>query len=151
MPEENTPQAFTIEPIQEADLEEATAMRMQSWRDTYVNEALGITAEWLEPHIAEQMSPERIQKRREKGVSGRVARDVHGAIIGVSMPFVETDGTQRVGGLYVDRHWHGSGVASFNQRAKAFYRKWGFEEAPNSTEMFLEKIPTVRMVRRVGE
>ena len=60
--------------------------------------------------------------------------------------------------LYVDKNWHGTGMASelmqrvvdwfddtkpielgvvaYNERAKAFYKKWGFEEIPNTETLF---------------
>lgn len=169
--QKTTRHKYSIEAMQPADVVEATKMRLQSWRDTYHNDDLGVTAEWLDTVIEQELSDERMRERVARGVFGWVARDEQGKIIGVSMPFVMEDGTQRVGGLYVDKAWHGKGVgsalmqrviayhdpkkpialgvASYNERAKAFYRKWGFEEAPNSTEYFREKIPTVRMIRKV--
>ena len=38
-------------------------------------------------------------------------------------------------------------VASYNERAKAFYRKCGFEDANMVDELFKGKIPVMRMVR----
>ncbi len=166
--------SFSIHLMQTGDLEEATRMRMQSWRDTYVNDELGITLEWIEKIIEDELASEKMDKRRERfvkgGSHGWVARDIRGKIIGVSMPFVMEDGTQRVGSLYVDKGWHGKGVdsalmehvikfhnpsqpimlsvASYNQRAQAFYRKYGFDAIPNSEELFLGKIPTIRMIRK---
>jgi len=162
--------AFTVTEMKLEDVEEATKMRLQSWRDTYVNDEAGVTADWLDGVIIEQMSDEKMRERRERGGFGWVARNTDGDIIGVSMPFVMDDGTQRLGGMYVDKDWHGKsvgsalmqkvinfhdptkpivlGVASYNERAKAFYRKWGFEEMPNSIEKVYDKIPTVRMIRK---
>lgn len=161
---------FKIEPIQPSDIREATEMRLASWLDTYVNEEMGITRGWLETIIADEKSEERMLKREKRGAEGWVARDNHGDIIGVSLPFVMEDGTQRVGGLYVAKEWHGKGVggalmqkainfhdptkpivlgvATYNERAKAFYRKWGFEEISGSNELFQDKIPTIRMIRK---
>lgn len=165
---------FVVRTMTVDDVEEATAMRLQSWRDTYRNDELRVTAEWLEDIIAGELTSERIVERKERFRTGDsigwIARDASGKIVGVSMPHVMEDGTQRLGGLYVDKDWHGKGVgssliqktlawhdstkpivlgvATYNERAKAFYRKWGFEEVPNSVELFRDKIPTVHMVRR---
>ena len=72
--------------------------------------------------------------------------------------------------MYVEKNWHGKGVSTalmqkaidwfdttkpielgvvqYNERAKAFYRKWGFEEVPNSETLFADKIPSILMVRK---
>lgn len=42
------------------------------------------------------------------------------------------------------------GVAAYNERAKAFYRKWGFEEIVGSEQLFDGKIPEVKMIRKVN-
>lgn len=165
---------FVIEQMSEQDVAEATVMRMRSWVDTYANEEAGVSREWLEEQVARELTPEQIARREEKLRKSKwpawVAKDENGNIIGVSTPFVMDDGTQRVGGLYVDKAWHGAGVGSalmqkvidwadphtdlalgvadYNERAKAFYRKWGFAEIPDSTEMFRDKIPTVRMIKK---
>jgi ribosomal protein S18 acetylase RimI-like enzyme len=74
--------------------------------------------------------------------------------------------------MYVATAWHGKGVGSalmqevidwfdakkpielgvvaYNERAKAFYRKWGFEEVADSESLFDDKIPEIRMVRKGG-
>lgn len=38
-------------------------------------------------------------------------------------------------------------VVAYNERAKAFYRKWGFEEVAGSEQLFDGKIPEVKMIR----
>lgn len=85
-------------------------------------------------------------------------------------PYRDENGTQQVGSMYVDKNWHGKGVGgalmqriiewadpakpielgvvAYNERAKAFYRKWGFEEIPGSETLFDSKIPEVKMVRK---
>lgn len=40
------------------------------------------------------------------------------------------------------------GVVSYNERAKPFYRKWDFDEVPNSDTLFDGKIPEVKMIRK---
>lgn len=161
---------YTIEQIQRVDIREATQMRMQSWRDTYTNESEGVTKEWLDALIADEISENRMQEREQRPAKGWVARVGDGKIMGVSMPFVMEDGIQRVGGLYVAKEWHGKGVgsalmqkaidfhdpakpivlgvATYNDHAIVFYKKWGFTKIPDSVEMFRDKIPTVRMIRK---
>ncbi|MNQ66715.1 hypothetical protein D3C85_812140 [compost metagenome] len=39
------------------------------------------------------------------------------------------------------------GVVAYNERAKAFYRKWGFVEIPGSEALFDNKIPEIMMSR----
>lgn len=75
-----------------------------------------------------------------------------------------------MGSLYVSKEFHGSGVshelmqkvvdwfddnkpielgvALYNERAKTFYRKWGFEEVPDSESLFDGMIPEVKMIRK---
>lgn len=172
---------FVIEPLNDGDIQAVTDMRLQSWLDTYPNDEYGVSREWVEARNAEQRSPERQESRRErfaKGkengtVNGWVARDENGVIVGATTPYIDEDGTQHVGSLYVDKAWHGTGighhlmqnvvdwfdpkkpivlgVVSYNERAKAFYRKWGFEEIPDSEELFNGVIPEVHMVRKGDE
>lgn len=180
MEQESQPK-FTIELMQPRDIDEATRMRLQSWLDTYVNEQAGVTREWIEARNYFQLSPERQAARKErflKGVSDGlfaawVARDPQGNIIGSTTPSVDADGTQRVGSLYVDKKWHGTGVgsalmrqvvewmdpkkpivlgvATYNERAKAFYKKWGFVEVEGSETLHDGKIPEIKMIRKGDE
>lgn len=166
--------SYTIEIMRPDDVEPATRMRLQSWLDTYVNETVGVTSEWIKEHTLEQLDPERIQLRREALDNMQrgawVAKSIEGEIIGVTTPFIDTDNTQHVGSLYVDKRYHGLGVAhdlmrevinwsdprlpltlgvvTYNDRAKAFYRKWGFEEIPGTEQLFAHKIPEITMIRK---
>lgn len=172
---------FTIAEMTVDDIEPATKMRLQSWLDTYVNEEAGISREWIEQRNIEQLSPEKTQSRHDRFLEGKmcgtfnawVAKDASGKIIGSTTPFVDSEGRQRVGSIYVDKDWLGEGVGgrlmqkvvdwfdsskpieltvvSYNERAKAFYRKWGFEEVPNSDGLHDDVIPEIRMIRRAGK
>jgi len=172
MEKEPKPQ-FSIEKISAETLDDANHMRLASWLDTYVNEDLGVTREWIEERNKAQMTDERRQARLERldnpKAAGWVAKDEDGNVIGVTTPHVDEDGIQHVGSLYVDKDWHGKGVGgrlmqmvidwcdptkpielgvvTYNERAKAFYRKWGFEEVPGSETLFDNKIPEVKMIR----
>ena len=165
---------FTIERMQPEDVEPATRMRLQSWLDTYTNDELGVTREWIEARNEEQLRPERIQRGIERlNIPGRVcyvARSSDGEIIGSTTPYIDEDGVQHVGSLYVDKSYHGKGVGhqlmqkviewsdptkplelgvvTYNERAKAFYQKWRFEEMPGSETLFDNKIPEIKMIRK---
>lgn len=172
---------FTITEMTREDVEEATAMRLESWLDTYVNKEAGVTREWIEARNADQMSPEKKESRVKRFIKGKqegtfnawVAKDEQGTIIGSTTPFIDEQGNQRLGSLYVDKHWHGKGVAgqliqkvidwfdstkpielmvvTYNDRARAFYRKRGFVEVPDSNYLFDDKIPEVKMIRKAQD
>jgi GNAT superfamily N-acetyltransferase len=171
---ETIPQ-FTIEEMTADTVEPAMYVRAQSWLDTYTNEDLGVTREWIEARNADQLSPEKIaiwkQRLSEYPGGGRwVAKDTDGIVIGIVTPRRDDDGVQHVGSLYVAKVWQGKGVggaliqkviewsdptspielgvAVYNGRAKAFYRKWGFEEIPGSETLFDNMIPEVKMIRK---
>lgn len=44
----STSPEFTIERMQVGDIEPAILVLSRSWLDTYVNESLGVTREWIE-------------------------------------------------------------------------------------------------------
>lgn len=172
MEKEPKPQ-FTIEKISAETFDEANRMRLQSWLDTYVNDELGVTREWIEGRNIVQMTDEkrkaRLERLNDPRYAGWIAKDADGKVIGVTTPYVDEEGVQHVGSLYVDKEWHGKsvgrklmqmvvdwcdptksielGVVTYNERAKAFYRKWGFEEVPGSETLFDDKVPEVKMVR----
>lgn len=166
---------FTVSKMSIDDVELANLMRLDCWLDTYVSEEFGITRDWIKERNLSQMTDEKneIRKERLKDAihhAGWVAKDSNGEIIGSTTPYISDDGKQDIGSLYVNKKWHGKGVAnelmnnaidwfdktqpielcvaSYNERAKAFYRKWGFEEVPDSIYMFTHKIPTIIMIRK---
>lgn len=164
---------FSIEVISPENIDEATIMRLDSWLDTYINDELGITKHWITERNKIQMSDEarkqRLERLKNPKSTGWVAKNNDGKIIGVATPYIDDEGVQHVGSLYVDKDWHGKGlgavlmqkiidwfdsskpivlgVVSYNERAKAFYRKWGFVEIPGSETLFANKIPEVMMAR----
>lgn len=161
------------------DVEHMNAMWNQSWLDTYPNEAAGVTHEWVKKKIGGWENPENIQKRKKQlidaesnpDVMWRVAKDKNGKVIGVAAPYRDAT-TQCVGAIYVDKDYHGSGVAqalmkeilawadparplelevaTYNERAKAFYRKYGFTEVEDSERLVHDTIPVVKMIRKGG-
>lgn len=172
---------FYIEEMQAGDIEAATSMRHESWLDTYVNEAAGVTREWIEARNNLQQSEQKVTSRHDRFIRGKaegslaawVAKDEEGTIIGSTTCHIDEDGNQHLGSLYVDKHWHGKGIADqlmrqvlawldaakpielgvavYNERAKAFYRRWGFEEIPGSETLFDDRIPEIMMVRKGDE
>jgi GNAT superfamily N-acetyltransferase len=153
---------FTIMEMSVDEIESATEMRLASWLDTYVNEEIGVTREWIELHNIEQVSAEKALSKKKRFTYGKeqgtfnawVAKDTDGTIMGSTIPFTDDTGHQHLGSLYVDKKWHGTGVGSelmvvtYNSRARAFYQKWGFEEVPGSDNIFEEKIPEIKMIRK---
>lgn len=169
---------WTIEEMTLEDVEPATDMRLNSWLDTYVNDDFGVTKEWIEQRNTLQRSEEKVNSRRDRFLNNKtngamnawVARDDSGEIIGSTTPYIDSDGVQHVGSLYVDKKWHGKGVSSelmtraldwfdlsqdivlnvvaYNERAKTFYRKWGFEVVTGSEGMFEDLMPEVMMIRK---
>lgn len=109
---------FTIKEMQAEDVAPATEMRLQSWLDTYVNEELGVTREWIKERNEVQRSPERTLQRMQRFVNGKqtgecngwVTLDSNGKVIGETTAWVDDAGVQHVGSLYVDKTWHGKGV-----------------------------------------
>lgn len=166
--------SFTIEEMTLDTVEQATKMRLESWIETYTNDDAGVTREWIEARNERQLAPEKVaeRKKRLENPNGArwVAKDVNGNVIGAATPYTDSDGIQHVGSLYVDKSWHGKGVGgalmqkiidwsdpakpivlgvvTYNDRARAFYRKWGFVEVSDSETLFDEKIPEIMMERK---
>lgn len=177
-PEREPAPHFVIHEQQVTDIDEATRMRRDSWIDTYTNPSEGVSREWIENYFAEKLSQEGREAREKRFVDAKssdkfnawVARDEAGRIIGATTPFIEQDGTQRLGSLYVDKAWHGKGVGAqlmqkalewldpskpvelevvtYNERAKSFYRKWNFIEIPGSEKKYANMIPEILMIRQ---
>jgi GNAT superfamily N-acetyltransferase len=165
---------FIITEMQPEDVAGATNMRLQSWLDTYVNEDAGVTQEWIEARNYHQRHAdkhrERVARLQDPNHGAWVAKDMDGTIIGCTTPYRDKDGVQHVGSLYVAQEWHGKGVGAalmqkaiewsdptkpmvlgvvaYNDRAKNFYKKWGFTVVPHSRELFDNKIPEVMMERK---
>lgn len=166
---------YTIRSATVDDSEPIRRMQAQSWRDTYCNEELGITEEWLADETRSWLEPGALEKSREhlRGVLNDTTQFYRVALMGdeiVGLLHLETnnDGSKHLWGLYTAKETHGTGLAqqlmkladewaggsavdlgvvAYNERAKIFYRKQGFSEIPNSEDLFHDKIPTIRMIR----
>lgn len=169
---ESTP-SFTLRELTLEDGEATHQLLRQLHNETYANDELGVTAELVDARFTRHTPELRRQRMQERlddpGNMSWVAVDDSGSIIGMVAPRIEEGGVQRIGALYVHGDWHGKGVArelmqralnwldsskpielhvvSYNERAKAFYRKWGFNEVPDSESLFDNLIPEVKMIR----
>jgi len=160
-----------------ADIEPVTRMIMQSWLETYVNEEYDVTEDWIKSRMESRLTPKAIAERQQKLVDNMnnpnvgtfVAKNIAGEVVGMTVPYRDSDGKQQVGALYVDKRYHGKGVAGkliekvfewanpnepiylgvaiYNDRAKAFYKKWGFKEIIGSEQLHDNKIPEIIMVK----
>ena len=167
---------FTIREAVEADVDGLLAMHAQSWIDTYPNEEFGVTEAIIRERLAHWHDAGGREKRRQKILDAQtnpdleywVAEDEQGKIIGLAAPHRD-EKEQRLGAIYVDKAFHGSGlaqklmekilawadpsrpleleVASYNERAKAFYRTYGFVEiADSETDSIV--IQCIRIIRK---
>lgn len=172
----NPPIYNLVYPRQE-DLASLGEMLAQSWRDTYPSEAHGVSREWVGAEIQSWYEPKARQKWRDAYKDTlrdpihffyRVARtadmQVIGFVGGNKLPF-----SQELRNLYVDKAYHGTGVAhellqqflawtdpmapitldvaSYNERAIIFYKKYGFKILPHSQKLLHDTIPTITMSR----
>lgn len=159
------------------DASALAAMHSQSWLDTYPNDNLGISIEYIKNRIADRVSDEGIKKRQafiqesydNPAYFLRIAKDYTGKIVG----FIDgrlKDDHYELSGLYTIKETYGSGlgkslwnvylawtgdekdiiltVATYNERARAFYAKLGFQDMPGTNRYFDESIiPVVDMKR----
>lgn len=159
------------------DAEGLAAVAYQSWIDTYPNEELGISVEYLQDLRAHRISDGGIQslrKRIERLESDpnfflRVAKDSKGHVVGF-IDGEKGEDAYELQDLFTDKSTHGSGLGSqlwqsfntwvdsekpiqlsvvpYTERAPAFYKKIGFEIVPNSEGYYNDSmIPTIKMER----
>lgn len=171
------PAHYTVTVPTAEDIRPMLEMHAQSWRDTYPSSETGVSREWVESRVQRWLTDENIKDRQAKlndletnpDMALWVVKNEHGDVIGAASPHRD-QAQQRVGSIYVDKNYHGQGVAqllmdkilawadpkrpieldvaSYNERAKAFYRKYGFKEVPGSEKRFADTIPIVVMVRK---
>lgn len=169
--------SFIVEAQKSEDVAEVGELLTTVWLDAYPNEEYDVTKEWVLERRAVMGSPERITERKrqveqhpnDKTSSSFVAKDDKGKIIGFVHMYIDGEGMQNLGAIYVLPEHQGKGVASalmqkllewadqkkpvklgvvkYNERAKAFYRKWGFEEVPGE-HLFGHKLPEIFMIRK---
>lgn len=163
MSEENTKKPeinkkpVTIERAVSGDAEAIFEIKRQGWLNTYPNEDLGISVEYIRGRVEGEYGeriPRNIERWRNKinitdGTKAIFVARINGKVAGFVAPGF-TDGQRRLGALYVlpeaqgkgiggglmrkALEWHGSDedvylvVASYNQNAIDFYKSFGFEE-----------------------
>ena len=159
------------------DIRSLTALWSESWRETYPNEAAGVSRDWVEQRTAKWLREENLAKRRQKldddknnpAILRRIAKDQTGKVVGL-LRAERNEGRQYLHALYIHKRYYGSGlaqklmeellswadikrpieleVATYNERAKAFYRKLAFNEVPGTKKLFADKIPVIQMIRK---
>jgi N-acetylglutamate synthase-like GNAT family acetyltransferase len=98
----------------------------------------------------------------------RVA-ELNGEIVGCLHASTYEDGTKELEAIYLSPETFGSGigaklmepvidwvgnkdmtvkVATYNDRARKFYQKYGFEQIPGSDDVYADTIPMIRMIRK---
>lgn len=175
-PEKEPVPNYTVSEMTPEDTKAVTLMRYETWLDTYVNDELGVTREWIEDRFTERLTDEADDNFKKSVINKKdsenflVAKDTAGKVIGAATAHINNDGTQELDTLYTLKQWHGTGVGDdlmkqtlgwfdkskpinlgvivYNARAKNFYSKWGFEEIPGSERLFADKILEVKMVRK---
>lgn len=166
---------YEIRPATLDDVEAIRRMQARSWGDTYQNSEFGVSEEWLHEETESWLTPEKLEQSREH-LGACFVNPAHfyrvafleGQVVGLLHLDTKEDGSKHLWGLYTDKTTHGTGLAqklwslasdwigdkdcdlevvSYNERAKAFYRKCGFEDGPKIEELFKGKIPTMSMTR----
>ncbi len=175
MEQEKVPQ-YTIREATIDDVEAIRRMQAQSWRDTYRNDEIGVSEDWLAEETTSWLTDENLEKSRQK--LGDCFADstqfyriaLEGAdVVGLLHVATKDDDAKHLWGLYAAKHTHGTGlaqqlmsladewigdtevdleVASYNERAKSFYQKCGFVDIGETGDLFRDKIPITRMVRK---
>jgi len=125
----------------------------------------------LSPESIAKRQKKFLEDEHNPDIGSFIAKDLTGNIIGFASCFRnDNEGKQRIGAIYVDSGYHGKGVAhglmekslsmldlekpiflgvvTYNERAKRFYSKWGFEEIQGSESLFDDKLPSIEMVRK---
>ena len=159
-----------ISQAQRNDAEGIAAVQYDTWLATYPNEELGITRAAIEERVSGFQSDERIAKWRsiigdaEEHIT--VAKD-NDTVIGFSGA-QKGDTTSQISAVYVLPQYHGTGiaqrlmdatmtwlgderdidveVASYNDRAIRFYRKYNFVSTGETGNSGV--IPTIMMRRK---
>lgn len=175
-------QSVVIERATSEDAEGVNNVIRQTWLDTYPNEKAGITEEDIRLRVEGENGeriPERIKRWKDKienkdGSKAVYVARLNGKVVGMTAPGI-IDGRREVGALYVlpevqgmgvgrmlmekGLEWHGDdediylAVASYNQKAIDFYKRFGFEQTDTVIEDRGDvygntKIPEIEMVRK---
>jgi ribosomal protein S18 acetylase RimI-like enzyme len=159
-----------------ADIPGLRAVQARIWLDTYPNKTAGIQEKWIKKITDEWLTPDAL-KGSEKFLKPILISPNHfhrivkaeGSICGF-VHASKAGAKQTLDAIYIDKKYQGSGiaqdmmdeamnwldktkditleVADYNDRAIAFYKKYGFKIVKSSRHVFADKIPTVNMVRK---
>ena len=170
---------YIIRPATPDDAGAIRRMQAQSWRDTYVNDAAGVSKAWVWQETGRWLTPEQLAASTQllrtiladtEHNFYRVAlRD--GQVVGFIHASVRADGTKELSGFYTAQQTHGTGLAqqliacadqwfgsdevllevvAYNTRAIRFYQKAGFAIIDGSEHLFMDTMPVVTMIRKGG-
>ena len=165
---------WKIRESRKSDAQAIMSLLLVSWLDTYVNEDLGITRDfilekrlpWLEyPFLRDECKFNNFINTKDN--LHMVAEDENGVVVGFIHCTRDGDG-QQINGLYIFKEFQGSGLAqefakkfdewedknedswlgvvSYNKRAIKFYEKLGFKDNGVKYDIY-EKIPCIDMVK----
>jgi len=156
---------YSIEQPEVEEALELATMHNQSWIDTYPNHDAGVSLDYIKETVAGRLTEQSLNRRRsniERSKDDptyffRIAKNEHGNIVGFVDGFLKND-RYELAGLYTDKTTHGSGLAlqlwesykewvdptktiwltvvTYNERAKAFYKKIGFNDLPDTERLY---------------
>lgn len=165
-----------IRPTTIDDIPKMRAMHARSWLDAYPNEDHGVTRKWVEERTNGWLTPEALEDSRVRfGTVYGSPQHFHriavknSDVVGI-VHASKTEKGQHLEALYIAKEFYGSGLAkrlmdqalnwldlslpvdlevvTYNKRAQAFYKKYGFEEKIGSEHLFAEKMPVIVMERK---
>lgn len=169
--------------ITQATLEDAEGIgeaQLQSWRETYPNEELGISEEWVQEavgHVAEEGGNNFRRKTIEESLKPDsstlylVVKNSEGKARGF-LHVTRKEPVAYFDAIYLTKEVQGTGVAhdlmqkalnflkglpvevraaSYNDRALKFYEQYGFKVTGELEELHKGKMPITVMVREADE
>lgn len=147
----------------------------RSWLETYPNEHAGVPKSWVLKRWQNWDTKEKLEEssRIIAEIIANKNQLYRIAVVGndvVALMHAARDGvTQELGGLYVDKRYQGRGLAQelmeqansfwdssrpvelsvvdYNERAKRFYEKQGFQKIYGSEYLHADKMPSIKMRR----
>lgn len=172
--------SYQIRLPEKSDLDGLISVHVQSWKDTYPNEAEGVSKDFVNEYMERFTNKSGREKRSQYITEAhenpnyflRIAEDEEGTVIG----FVDarkSDNDYELCGLYIDKLMYGKGLAhdladialdwlgrsndvrldvvSYNKRAQRFYEKLGFKTIVGSKRQYKNTpIYVVDMIRKAA-
>ena len=170
---------YIIRPTTPDDAGAIRRMQAQSWRDTYVNDAAGVSRAWVWQETDRWLTPEQLAASTQllRTILADAEHNFYrvalldGQVVGFIHASVRADGTKELSGFYTAQQTHGTGLAqqlmayadqwfgsdevllevvAYNTRAIRFYQKAGFAIIDGSEHLFMDTMPVVTMIRKGG-